>query len=72
MVPGGDLANSFAVRGYPVDSHPLWFGTRKKSDAVVGDGVDDLGAPIGDPVELGEGAGEEVGLRCLHLNLRCL
>ena len=32
MMPGGALADKFTARGYPVDSHPMWFGTRRQRD----------------------------------------
>ena len=49
MAPDGALADSFVVRGYPVDSHPLWFGTRQQLDASLGE----VDATLVEPVELG-------------------
>ena len=45
IVPGGPLADKFTVRGYPVDSHPPWFGTRRQRDGEPGGGGGDFVAP---------------------------
>ena len=59
MVPGGPLADSFTVRGYPVDSHPLWFGTRKQRDGEPDGGGGGLGTPQGGKGDPGDGGGDE-------------
>ena len=59
MVPGGPLADSFTVRGYPVDSHPLWFGTRKQRDGEPDGGGGGLGTPQGGKGNPGDGGGDE-------------
>ena len=49
MAPGGALADKFTARGYPVDNHPPWFGTRQQLDASL----DEVDATLVEPVELG-------------------
>ena len=35
MSPDGGLAADFVARGYPVETHPSWFGTRQQLDASL-------------------------------------
>ena len=49
MSPDGGLATDFVARGYPVETHPSWFGTRQQLDATLGE----VDATLVEPVELG-------------------
>ena len=48
MTPDGNLAVQFDRRGYPVETHPSWFGTRQQLDASL----DEVDATLVEPVEL--------------------
>ena len=54
MSPDGELMAAFVKRGYPVDTHPLWFGTRRQhdeNDATLGENdatVDENDVPLGE------------------------
>ena len=49
MTPDGNLAVQFDRRGYPVETHPSWFGTRQQLDASLVE----VDATLVEPVELG-------------------
>ena len=44
MTPDGDLAMEFARHGYSVDTHTLWFDTRRQHDAEPTGGGGEPGA----------------------------
>ena len=58
MSPDGELMAAFVKRGYPVDTHPLWFGTRRQhdeNDATLGENdatVDENDVPLGEHGDL--------------------
>ena len=60
MVPGGPLDDSFAVRGYPADNHPMWFGTRRQRDDDHDGGGGNSGTPHDELDDHDGGGGEEV------------
>ena len=51
MMPDCDLAMEYARHGYPVDTHTLWFDTRRQSDAEPVEGVEEPRVGAEEPVE---------------------
>ena len=41
MMPDGDLAMEFTRHDYSIDTHTLWFDTRRQSDAEPVEGVEE-------------------------------